>query len=87
MAFKKNTDPYQKFEIRESLMQSLDKLSKGQREVLGLNAVEGFSGEEIARILGIRPKTVWTRLHRARAQMVKTMARQEASRPLLRASA
>ena len=60
-------------EVRDTLTQGLDKLSAGQREVLYLHAVEGFTGEEIARILNIRPKTVWTRLHRARQKMLEEL--------------
>ena len=60
-------------EVRDTLTQGLEKLSSGQREVLFLHAVEGFTGEEIAGILNIRPKTVWTRLHRARQRMLKEL--------------
>ena len=34
---------------------------------------------EIGRILGIRPKTVWTRLHRARKAMTRLLAGDEAA--------
>lgn len=60
-------------EVRDTLTHGLEKLSAGQREVLYLHAVEGFTGEEIARILDIRPKTVWTRLHRARQRMLEEL--------------
>ena len=64
---------------REELRGALEKLPTAQREVLWLHAVDGFTGEEIAKILGIRPKTVWTRLHRARKAMMKMLASEEAS--------
>lgn len=54
---------------RQDVMQALSHLPEAQREVLLLHA-EGFSGEEIADQLHIRPKTVWTRLHRARVALV-----------------
>jgi len=52
--------------LRELVDRTLARLTEGQRQVLLLHAVEGFTGEEIAEILGIRPETVWTRLHRVR---------------------
>ena len=44
-------------------------LAKGQKDVLILHAVEGFTGEEIAQILDIEVNTVWSRLHRARSAL------------------
>jgi DNA-directed RNA polymerase specialized sigma24 family protein len=35
-----------------------------------MHAVDGFTGEEIAQILGLSVGTVWTRLHRARKQLI-----------------
>jgi len=64
---------------REEIRQALGRLSAAHREVLVLHAVDGFTGEEIAGILGIRPKTVWTRLHRARRAMVSMLAKEEAA--------
>jgi RNA polymerase sigma-70 factor, ECF subfamily len=49
--------------------QALGALSEGQRDVLLLHTVENLSAEEIAAALGIRVKTVFTRLHRAREAM------------------
>jgi RNA polymerase sigma-70 factor, ECF subfamily len=73
IAVKSNTSPAYEMEVRDTLTHSLEKLPEGQREVLFLHAVEGFTGEEIARILGIRPKTVWTRLHRARQRLLEEL--------------
>jgi RNA polymerase sigma-70 factor (ECF subfamily) len=61
-------------EIRDTLTQGLEKLSPVQREALFLHAVEGFTGDEIAQILNVKPKTVWTRLHRARLKMLEALA-------------
>ena len=58
--------PEREVAMRQEATRVLDRLPREQREVLLLHAVEGFTGEEIAEILDIRPKTVWTRLHRAR---------------------
>lgn len=68
-----DTEAEQRDEVRHALQQ----LPAAQREVLLLAVVEGFTGEEIARILGIRPKTVWTRLHRARRAMTQLLAGEE----------
>jgi RNA polymerase sigma-70 factor (ECF subfamily) len=61
--------------LREEALRLLGRLSTGQREVLWLSAVEGFTGEEIAQILGVSPNTVWTRLHRARCAMAEGVQR------------
>lgn len=78
LAVKSHNNPAHDLEVRDTLAQSLEKLSAGQREVLFLHAVEGFTGEEIAEILGIRPKTVWTRLHRARQRMMEELVSESA---------
>ena len=54
---------------RLDLTKALTVLPEAQREVLLLHVVENMSGEEIAAVLGISSKTVWTRLHRARQKM------------------
>jgi RNA polymerase sigma-70 factor (ECF subfamily) len=71
--------PDQAAEHREAALRVLRSLTRGQREVLVLHAVEGFDGEEIARILDISPRTVWTRLHRARQAV---LAAKEAASPI-----
>lgn len=48
------------------VQRALEKVPEGQREVLLLFVVEQLSGPEIANVLSINEKTVWTRLHRAR---------------------
>ncbi|MBR0671975.1 RNA polymerase sigma factor [Neoroseomonas soli] len=53
-------------EIRRLLEQAIDGLPEVYRPVLVARDVDGLSVEETARILGIRPETVRTRLHRAR---------------------
>ncbi len=71
--------PVVDMENRDELCHALEKLPEAQRDVLLLHAIDGFTGEEIARILGIRPKTVWTRLHRARKTMVELLGKREAT--------
>jgi len=51
---------------RETILKALDRLTEKQRQVMVLRAVEGFTGPEIAAILGLRHKTVKNRLSLAR---------------------
>ena len=48
---------------------ALERLPEAKRIVLVLAEVEGFSGEEIAKMLDIPLNTVWTRLHHGRRAM------------------
>jgi RNA polymerase sigma-70 factor (ECF subfamily) len=51
-------------------------MSERRRETFLLYEVEGYSGEEIARLQNVPVNTVWTRLHHARKEFVaKVMAR------------
>jgi RNA polymerase sigma-70 factor (ECF subfamily) len=82
MALRTDGSSLRRIELRESISKALSVLPAGQRDVLILHAVEGFNSEEISRILNIKPKTVRTRLHRARKRMldsVETPIRQTAS--------
>lgn len=53
----------------QALLEELRALPGFQREVLYLHCFEGYSVEETAAILGIRPGTVKSRLSRARAAL------------------
>jgi RNA polymerase sigma-70 factor (ECF subfamily) len=53
-------------EIRQLLEGAIDELPEAFRLVLVARDVDGMSVEETAQILGVRPETVRTRLHRAR---------------------
>jgi RNA polymerase sigma-70 factor (ECF subfamily) len=53
-------------EIRRLLEEAIDELPEAFRLVLVARDVDGMSVEETAQILGVRPETVRTRLHRAR---------------------
>jgi len=70
------SSPEREVAMRQEATRVLNRLPREQRDVLLLHAVEGFTGEEIAEILGIRPKTVWTRLHRARRAALAIRAEQ-----------
>ena len=54
-------------EILELLERAIDGLPAAFRLVLVARAIEGMSTEDTAELLCIRPQTVKTRLHRARA--------------------
>ncbi len=56
-------------EIRRLLEEAIDDLPDVFRPVLVARDVDGLSVEETAAILGIRPETVRTRLHRARRML------------------
>jgi RNA polymerase sigma-70 factor (ECF subfamily) len=63
------TDPERNMAQRELLQlveQATDKLPDVYRMVFVARVIEGLSIEETAEVLGIRPETVKTRLHRAR---------------------
>ncbi|MDA0926554.1 MAG: sigma-70 family RNA polymerase sigma factor [Proteobacteria bacterium] len=54
---------------RELLHNAINRLESDYREPLLLQVVGGFSGKEIADILGLNNNTVMTRLFRARSQL------------------
>jgi RNA polymerase sigma-70 factor (ECF subfamily) len=52
------------------LAQMLARMSDKRRATLVLFEIEGYSGQEIATLHGVPVKTVWTRLHHARKDLV-----------------
>jgi RNA polymerase sigma-70 factor, ECF subfamily len=52
-------------EIRVLLERAIDALPEAFRTVLVARLIEGMSIEETAELIGIKPETVKTRLHRA----------------------
>jgi RNA polymerase sigma-70 factor (ECF subfamily) len=56
-------------DLRSDMDRSLARLSVAKRTVLVLAEVEGFSCDEIARMLEVPVGTVWTRLHHARREL------------------
>ena len=54
---------------RRDIARGLETLSEAQRLVVILCDVEGFSGDEIAQMLGIPVGTVWTRVYHARRKL------------------
>jgi RNA polymerase sigma-70 factor (ECF subfamily) len=55
------------------LEDALSQLSDEHRIVLALFAVEGLGHAEIARILGVPPGTIWSRLHVARKRLASIL--------------
>jgi RNA polymerase sigma-70 factor (ECF subfamily) len=64
----------QQKEDQRALARMLARLSAKRRETLILFEVEGYSGQEIAALQGVPIKTVWTRLHHARKDLVALVA-------------
>jgi RNA polymerase sigma-70 factor (ECF subfamily) len=62
---------YETAETRHRFQMMVSKMSEKLRTTFVMFEVEGYSGEEIARIQDIPLGTVWTRLHRARKEFWK----------------
>lgn len=56
-------------EVRATLSEAITRLSPGQRVVLVLRDVYGWSNSEVSRELGISQTTAKVRLHRARTRL------------------
>jgi RNA polymerase sigma-70 factor, ECF subfamily len=66
-------------QIREILERAIDDLPPGFRTVLIMREVEEASVDETANVLGIKPETVRTRLHRARRILRDSLGEQFAA--------
>ena len=66
-------------EIRHLLERAIDNLAEPFRVVFIMRCVEELSIAETAGLLGLRPETVKTRLHRARRLLRRVLAKQLAS--------
>ncbi len=53
----------------------VEQMGETRREAFLLYEVEGYSGEEIARLQGVPLNTVWTRLHHARKEFLAQVKR------------
>jgi RNA polymerase sigma-70 factor (ECF subfamily) len=67
-------DPSERATHLHLLDKMLTKLNPKKRAVFVLFEIEGLPVDEIARVVGCPENTVWSRLHHARAEMLK-MAR------------
>jgi RNA polymerase sigma-70 factor, ECF subfamily len=69
-------DPLRDIETREFwevFHEGLAKLPSGIADAFYLREVEGLDAEEVQQILGITPANLWTRLHRARSLLRKSL--------------
>ena len=66
---------------RDRLRVAVEELSGRQREVLRLSELEGFSGPEVAEMLGIAEGTVRWHLHQARATLRDVLSEDEGAGP------
>jgi RNA polymerase sigma-70 factor, ECF subfamily len=76
--------PVEEVDRRECFVRlyaALDRMPEKYRTTLVLFALEGLPGEEIAQLTGTDIKTVWVRLHRARARLAALLAVEEESPP------
>jgi RNA polymerase sigma-70 factor (ECF subfamily) len=67
---------YEEAETRRRFQMMVGKMSEKLRTTFVLFEIDGYSGEEIARIQDIPLGTVWTRLHKARKQFWKLVKEQ-----------
>lgn len=70
----------------DELMHMIDMLPEGYRNVFRLSVLEGLSHDEIARMLGIRPRTSSSQLLRARVSLQKMIMAYRARLVLLLAA-
>jgi RNA polymerase sigma-70 factor, ECF subfamily len=69
------TDPAERSTQVATLDRMLAKLPPKKRTVLVLFEIEGLSAKEISDVVGCPENTVWSRLHHARAEMIKAARR------------
>lgn len=70
--------PLERAERLRELEHILAKMSDKRRTAFVLFEIEGYSGEEIAKLEDVPLKTVWTRLHHARKDFVALVAQRRA---------
>ena len=63
-------------QTRQILERAIDDLPEEFRTVLVARLIEEMSIEETASLLGLRPETVKTRLHRAKARLKAALEKQ-----------
>lgn len=69
-----DADAIGQLELRQLLVQALETLDDGQRDVILMHDVEGYTAAEIADVLDISVGTVKSRLHRGRDRLKKILA-------------
>jgi RNA polymerase sigma factor (sigma-70 family) len=66
-------DAFETIARRDEAAAALGRLTPRQRAALVLTEAFGYSGEETARLLGIKASTVWALTHQARATLADTV--------------
>jgi len=61
-------------DLADRLRRAIDDLAEGYRSVFVLHDVEGYTHEEIARMLDVTPGTSKAQLHRARARLREVLS-------------
>jgi RNA polymerase sigma-70 factor (ECF subfamily) len=71
-------DTWQELEGRQGArraLRALSRLTSKKRTVFEMIVLDDISGEEVARTLGVPVATVWTRMHYARRDLQRLLAR------------
>ena len=74
--------PLEEIEYRERtarLYAALDRMPDDYRTALILYEIEGLSGEHVAELLGVQLGTIWVRLHRGRARLLRELSKEDES--------
>ena len=77
---KAGPNPAETLEVKEQgqlLERLLTSLNEEQRAAFVLFEIEGYSGEEIAKLQGVPINTVWARIHKARKKLQAGITRLE----------
>lgn len=67
----------ERYEKTAHLYAALDRLPDDYRTALILYEIEGLSGEQVAELVGVQLGTVWVRLHRGRARLLRELSRED----------
>lgn len=76
--------PVQSLEAKEKTRQLerlLRDLNEDQRAAFVLFELEGYSGDDIARLQGVPINTVWARIHKARKKLQEQLAKLDGTAP------
>jgi len=71
------TDPGERAVRRLDLTRAMGRLKPRERSMLWLAYAQGFSHEEIAKVLGLRTSSLKALLHRARRRLIDLLGRKE----------
>ena len=63
-----------------TVLDALARLSQGERQIIALSVLQGYTTKEIARILGSPQGTISSKLHRSLAKLRKMLEAQEKQR-------